>query len=268
MNEQEAGILKKIPFSHIRGELHLFSTRFEKQYVLLSGEAIKAELPAELCLFFGNDPHTEMAKFLALYNQCPVPVRRILVFSRNSRVPLNNLLSAVIPAIRKEFPGIPAGTGTNCNFAQLNRSRPDFNDIDFVTFAIHPQEHASDERTLIENTAAQQYAVQSAAQFELHKPVIVSPVTLQRRFNANNNNYEEPGNDNEIPLGVDPRQMSLFGAAWTVGSLKYLLESEATSITYYESVGERGLFMGEYGSRWPEKFNADKGMIFPLFYIF
>jgi D-apionolactonase len=268
LSEQEAGILKNIPFSHIRGELHLFSTRFEKQYAILSGESIKTKLPAELCLFFGDDPQAELSKFLTLYNQYPIPVKRILVYSGSSSVASNTLLSTVIPSIRREFSGIPTGTGTNCNFAQINRSRPDFKNIDFITFAIHPQEHASDERTLIENTATQQYAVQSAANFKMHYPVIVSPVTLQRRFNANNNNYEVPCNDNEMPPGVDSRQMSLFGAAWTVGSLKYLLESEATSITYYESAGERGLFMGEHSSRWPEQFYADKGMFFPLFHIF
>jgi hypothetical protein len=264
----EALILKNIPFSHIRGELHLFSTQFEKQYAVLSGESIKADLPAEICLFFGSDPQAELAKFIIHYHQCPISVRRILVFSANAKVASNNLLSTVIPAIHREFPGIPAGTGTNSNFAQLNRSRPEYLDIDFVAFAIHPQEHASDERTLIENCAAQQYAVQSAAKFETHKPVIVSPVTIQRRFNANRDNFEAISNGEEMPPGVDPRQMSLFAAAWTVGSLKYLLDSDVSSITYYETVGERGLFMGEHSSRWPGKLNADKDMIFPVFYVF
>jgi len=264
----EAGILKNVRFSHIRGELHLFSMHWEKQYAVLSGESLRVAIPAEICLIFGNNPRDELAKFLSLYHQSPVPVARIIVLSGNAKATSTNLLSIVIPAIRMEFPGIPAGTGTNCNFAQLNRSRPEFKDIDFVTFAVHPQEHASDERTLVENTAAQQYAVQSAVKFETHKPVIVSPVTIQRRFNANRNNYEAFTDDKEIPLGVDPRQMSLFGAAWTVGSLKYLLESEVTSITYYESVGERGLFMGEHSSRWPGQFNSNREMIFPVFHIF
>jgi hypothetical protein len=264
----EAGILKNIRFSHIRGELHLFSMHWEKQFEDLSEESIKAALPAEICMIFGNDPGAELAKFLILYHQSPIPVARIIVLSGNAKVTPTNLLSVIIPAIRREFPDIPAGTGTNCNFAQLNRSRPDFKDIDFITFAVHPQEHASDERTLIENTAAQQYAVQSASYFEMHVPVIVSPVTIQRRFNANRDNYEMFTDDKVMPMGVDPRQMSLFGAAWTVGSLKYLLDSDVTSITYYETVGERGLFMGEHNSRWPGLFNAYKDMIFPTFHIF
>lgn len=268
LTAQEAGILNSIPFSHIRGELHLFSNQCEKQYAILSGESGKSGLPAEICLFFGNDPQAELERFFILYFNRPIPVRRILVYSGNAKVTANSILSIITPAIRREFPGIATGAGTNCNFAQLNRSRPDFKDIDLVTFAIHPQEHATDERTLVENTAAQYYAVQNAIKFEINKPVIVSPVTLQRRFNANRENYEVPGDGLEVPLGLDPRQMSLFGAAWTVGSLKYLLDSCLTSITYYETVGERGLFMGEHESRWPSRFNAQKGIIFPVFHVF
>jgi D-apionolactonase len=264
----EAGILKSVHFSHIRGELHLFSGQLEPQYAGLKGESTKAELPAEVCLIFGDNPLAELARFLTLYHKFPVNIVRIIILSENSKVAPADLLSIVIPAIRREFNNIPVGTGTNCNFAQLNRARPGFKDIDFITFAIHPQEHASDERTLIENTAAQQYAVQSASKFEIRKPVIVSPVTIQRRFNANSENYETPVDGKEIPPGVDPRQMSLFGVCWTVGSLKYLIDSDAASITYYESAGERGLFMGEYNSRWPWFFKADKGMVFPVFHIF
>ncbi len=268
LSDSEANLLKGIPFSHIRGELFLSSLQMEDQYASLSGESIKTGFPAEICLVFGNDPQAELSRFLLLYIQRPIPLRRIIIFSDKDKVAANSVLSSVIPAIRREFPGIPAGTGTNGNFAQLNRSRPDFQDIDFITFAIHPQEHASDERTMVENTAAQKYAVKSASNFAIQKPVIVSPVTLQRRFNANRHNYELPSEGSTIPMGMDSRQMSLFGAAWTTGSLKYLLDSDAKSITYYESVGERGIFMGDNDSRWPYVFEAHKGLLFPVFHVF
>ena len=35
----------------------------------------------------------------------------------------------------------------------------------------------------------------------------------------------------ELPPQVDVRQMSLFGAGWTLGSLKYLAESGVSSAT-------------------------------------
>jgi hypothetical protein len=39
----------------------------------------------------------------------------------------------------------------------------------------------------------------------------------------------------------DPRQHEIFGAAWTVSSLRQLLDAEAASATYFELAGERGL---------------------------
>jgi hypothetical protein len=120
----------------------------------------------------------------------------------------------------------------------------------------------------MENTEAQRDAVESALLFFGQKPVFVSPVTLQRRFNANTANYESIDPTIPMPAQVDARQMSLYGAAWTVGSLKYLLGSGARSLTYYETVGERGIMMGDRDSRWPLQFLARKGMIYPSYHVF
>jgi hypothetical protein len=62
--------------------------------------------------------------------------------------------------------------------------------------------------------------------------------------------------------------MSLFGACWTAGSMKYLSESGARGITYYETAGERGIIQGDFDSRWPEHFRTSKGMIFPIYHFF
>jgi hypothetical protein len=62
--------------------------------------------------------------------------------------------------------------------------------------------------------------------------------------------------------------MSLFGAAWTLGSLKYLCESETHSLTYYETTGWRGVMEVEFGSHVPEKFYSLRGAVFPLYHVF
>ena len=64
-----------------------------------------------------------------------------------------------------------------------------------------------------------------------------TPTSAILKFRADNDN---------MPPQIEYRQMSLAGAAWTVGSLKYLLESGVASLTYYETVGERGFMMGDY----------------------
>src|SRR5690606_7696282 len=49
----------------------------------------------------------------------------------------------------------------------------------------------------------------------------------------------------KLPAPTDVRQMSLFGAGWTLGSIKYLSEAGARSLTYFETVGTRGILAGK-----------------------
>ena len=47
-----------------------------------------------------------------------------------------------------------------------------------------------------------------------------------------------------FPSRSDPRQPSLFAAAFTVGSIAALAQAGAASLTYYETVGPRGVIPG------------------------
>jgi hypothetical protein len=125
--------------------------------------------------------------------------------------------------------------GSDANFAELNRHRPDPSTCDALWFALNPQVHAFDDRSIVENLPAQASAVESARRFANGKPVIVSPVTMKPRFNA----VATEALDQEPPS--DPRQRTWFCAAWTLGSLRYLGGAGAHSITYYEVTGSRGV---------------------------
>jgi hypothetical protein len=72
--------------------------------------------------------------------------------------------------------------------------------------------------------------------------------------------------------------MSLFGAVWTLGSLKYLSESGVYSVTYYETSGWRGVMETEQGSPLPSKSHSEfripnseflslPGSVFPLYHV-
>jgi hypothetical protein len=61
--------------------------------------------------------------------------------------------------------------------------------------------------------------------------------------------------------------MSLFGACWTIGTLKYLIEGGIKGMTIFETVGERGIIQGDFPSRWPDRFQSVKGMIFPVYFV-
>lgn len=168
---------------------------------------------------------------------------------------------------QRPSPAGPRVVGSNANFAELNRARPNMAGLAGVCFAVNPQVHAFDNDALVENVAAQAACVESARQFAPGAAIVVSPVTLKPRFNAVATGSEAPPAPGELPPQVDPRQMSLFGAGWTLGSLKYLAESGAASITYYETTGWRGVMETEAGSPVPAKFPSIPGAVFPLYHV-
>jgi hypothetical protein len=150
----------------------------------------------------------------------------------------------------------------------LNRDRPEIALIDAVAYSVNPQIHAFDELSLAEAVAAQAEQVRSARAFSGALPIVVSPITLRPRFNAVATDPDLASTSVGLPWEVDVRQTSLFGCAWTVGSLKYLAESGAASVTYYETTGWRGLIETEAGSPMPGLFPSKPGMVFPLYHVF
>jgi hypothetical protein len=64
---------------------------------------------------------------------------------------------------------------------------------------------------------------------------------LKPRFNAVATGPEPEPAPGELPKPVDARQMSLFGAAWTLGAIARLAQSEAARLTFYETTGWRGV---------------------------
>ena len=99
---------------------------------------------------------------------------------------------------------------------------------------------------LIENLEGQGHTVRSAERFLGGRPVAVTPVTLRPRFN--------PQAKTQTPTPPDPRQKSLFGAVWALGSVKYLAESGAASVTYFETHGPGGLL--------------DREIAYPVYQVF
>ena len=50
------------------------------------------------------------------------------------------------------------------------------------------------------------------------------------------------------------------------GSLKYVAESGASSVTYYETTGWRGVLERNAGSELPDRFRSVAGEVFPLYH--
>jgi hypothetical protein len=268
LTDNEIGILSKLRFDHYRVDLHLFSDEWVIIAEQAANEASKLGYPLEVVLFLDENALSQSEKFIYWTHTRKPEIGAITIFHKTDSSTPDILTDKIAPLLKKALPGIKIGCGTNANFAQLNRNRPGSIHNDYICYSIHPQEHASDNLTLTENLSPQADTVESAMHFSNFKEIWVSSVNIQRRFNPNSENYETFYTGDTMPPQVDSRMMSLFGACWTAGSLKYLCGSGAREITYFETVGERGIFQGDIPSRWPDDFKTCRGMIFPLFHVF
>ncbi len=171
----------------------------------------------------GWDELAEAAKALpvALVFAFP-PVHEHVTFPRDDLATHPETIRAAKGAFRAAGSTAGIGGGTRAFFTELNRA-VDFlpvRDLDVVTFTINPQVHAFDNLSIMECISAQTDVVRSARAMIGDRPLVVGPITLRQQWNPNATSAPpEPGPD-VLPASVDPRQLSLFAAAWTVGSLK------------------------------------------------
>ena len=268
LSPNEILILKELQFDHYRIDLYLFNDEWKLKAELSAREAIQLGYPVMFALLFDEHYINQANVFIEWVLGKTLKIGSIMLFHKILQATPDYLTDAVAPIFRLKIPGIQIGIGTNANFAQLNRNRPVSENADYVLYSIHPQEHATDNQSLTENLKAQEYTVRSAGAFANGKQVWISPVNMQRRFNANLENFEHPASGELLPPQVDVRLMTLYGACWSAISLKYLSESGVSGCTYFETTGERGIIQGDYNSRWPEAFPSKAGMVFPVFHIF
>lgn len=267
LTRNEVKVLRSLRFDHYRADLHLYEDSWTEKADQAANEAYNLGYDLELALFFDDNFKEEATNFRNWYSVKKYRTKAILLFHKSSPCTPEMILHEVVPFLKEANPNLRISSGTNANFAQLNRNRPDGSLSDLVCYSVHPQEHAADNVTLVENLQAQLYTVLSARSISGERGIVISPVTIQRRFNANNTFIELPWQESGVPPQVDSRLMSLFGGCWTAGSLKYLCSSGVESITYYETIGERGIMMGDSNPKWPLDFPAASGMIFPVFHV-
>jgi hypothetical protein len=262
----EAEILKQLPIQHLRAELKLFEKNWIHILKRTEEESRLLELPLFLVLYFSEAFKNELETLQNTIQNKNIKVKYVLVVGKN-HLPNDLIFDEVFSELKYIFPAAKIGAGVNAFFAELNRNRPKSEKAEFISFAVCPQIHAFDNSSLVENMEAQKFAVESAQQLFSEKPIFVSPVTLKQRFNVVATSEEPEYKSDELPSQVDVRQNSVFAAQWLLGSLKFLAQSGAELVTYFETVGWRGFIQGNYNPPVPEKFSARKGDIYPVFYL-
>jgi len=257
--------LRSLALSHLRVDLNSFSSKGLARFERAVEQANQIGAPLEIALFLSDNPTADLQALRNSLHKLNAPVVRWLVFSG----PFHTTKEADIRLARQFLndcsPGARFAGGTDENFAELNRFPPPQNAVDAVTYSLNPQMHAHDLETLIESLPMQRETVNAARALSGGLPVSISGISLKSRYISH-----KPvccNASDGLPHNVDVRQMSLFGAAWTVGSLKYLSEAGADSATYYQTQGWTGVMEREAGSPLPHDFLSIPGSVFPLFHV-
>ena len=268
LSPREVELLKALSPAHLRVDVRL-SSDYEPKLRQAAAVARELNCRLEMALYVGPDAQRELSALLDLVEASEAPIGRWTIFPHRGWSTTREQALIARQILEDYDSSLPIGGGTPANFRELNAERPPVDLLDFVTWSMNPQVHAFDEASMVETLAAQAATVESARQFCGHVPLIVGPVTLKMQVNPYATGaWPPPTPAGELPIDVDPRQTSLFAAAWTLGSIKHLAESGVLAATYYEPTGWKGLMEREVGSPLPDEFLSKPGAVFPLYHVF
>lgn len=264
---RETTLLKALRPAHLRVDLHLSQDDCLDQLGRAAEAARALGSSLELAVFVTDDAAAELIALAVDLAELDVPIARLLLFHESEQATPEPWLALAHTLMDARVSGLVMAGGTNANFCELNRHRPGRPAGDGIAYSINPQIHAFDELSLVENLAPQAETVKTAKAYGEGAPVFVSPVTFKQRFNAVATSAATEFVPGELPPQVDPRQMSLFAAAWLVGSAKHLIESGVDAITYFETTGWRGVMETEDGCLEPDLFPSRPSEVFPLYHV-
>lgn len=270
LTPNEVQHLRALKLSHLRVDLDLGqeAAQIEQTLARATHDANAINAALEIALFVGKDEASELAKLQQAFAKSQPTVVRWLLFARHTPITPRTLAENARPILTQLAPDALLGGGTNLYFTHINRTHPPVDVLDFVTYSLNPQVHAFDLISLVENMTAQPTSITSARTFSQQRPIVISPITLRPRFNADATGSEAPPPPGVLPDAVDVRQSSGFAAAWTLGSLSGLANAGVSSLTYFETTGWRGMMETEQGSPLPDQFESEPGKPFPLYHLF
>lgn len=243
--------LRALKLAHLRVDLPMWAQDWLARLKRAAKQAKALGAALEIGLFVSDDAEGELTAFEEARHSTSAPIARYLVFHRSENRTGERWLALARRCLGKRA---VIYSGTNKFFTELNCNRPSraMRDlVDGLCYSFNPQVHAFDHASLAESPEAQGETIRTYKAFAKGAPLAITPITLKPRWTLG-----DPGPEPDDRRGeFDPRQMSLFGAGWTVASLKHIAQAGgASSITIYETTGKRGVMNGR--------------IVFPTYHIF
>jgi hypothetical protein len=255
--------LRALRLAHLRVDVHFDQPDWRDRLLTRAQEAAAAGAALEIALHLGEAAEQQLAAVAQV--TLPAPAARWLIFrtgESSTREPWLTLARQHLGAAAVLV------AGTDAFFTELNRERPPHHAADGIVYSINPQVHAFDDASLVETLPVHAATLDTARTFSGGKPVYVGPVTFKMRWNPNATGSDTDADAGQLPFQADARQMSLFGAGWALGSIKYLALGGAAATTYFETAGYMGIMAAEDGSAFADQFPVVPGGVYPVYHVF
>jgi len=262
--------LRQLHLSHLRADVRLAAPDWTTTLAKAASEARQIGTRLELALHLPRHGWIDFSAMADALQPLTPLLARVLALREGDAATTPETLAEIKQYL--SWLRLPLGGGSDGNFCELNRehalNRLALADCDLVFWSMNPQVHACDHLSIMESLEAQTATVRSARAWAGDRPLVVSPVTLKQRFNPVATGAERLIASGVLPPHTDPRQLSHFAAAWTLGSIAALASAGIASATFYETTGARGVMERTAGSSMPDKFPSLAGGIFPMFEVF
>jgi D-apionolactonase len=278
LDAEDALRLKALAPFHLRVDLRLSHPGYRGDLAAAAAQARALSLPLEVALVLPENAEAALAEFAPAWEAAGAEAVRWLIFSENADATTDAAMAAARTRLGPFDPVASFARGSKGDFVLLNRNRPAPQPGISLVYGMCPQVHLTDNRTLVESLEGQAWTVATIAAHYPRANAIASPITLKRSpFSlalkkpaaADSAAQAEPAWRNQ----VDTRQFSLFGAGWTLGSLKRLALASANSATFYETTGLLGVMAGRGLAgdllRSPAfDFPIEPGWVYPMYHVF
>ncbi len=265
LTPREVERLRSLRLAHLQVDLHLARPDWPTRLRLAAHESAQIGAALHLALWLSHQAETGLDAVRRELDALRPNVSLFLVYHSDEPAVAEKWIRLAREKLSNFAPNTLFAAGHRPFFNTLNCQRPEKDSAALPCFPIAPQVHLRDHRTLVENLGALPTLVESARQFS-PQAAVISPITLRPVYSLPGTAEDAPGV--ELPAGADARQMSLFGAAWTLGSLARLAAAGPLhSLTYFETTGAGGVMETEVGSPWPEKFPSLPGGVYPVFHL-
>jgi hypothetical protein len=262
--------LRPVRPAHLRVDLVLGDEGWPAVLDRAAADARALDSSLELAISTNEGQVDALADLATRIRDLGVPIARVLIYQATDgfSAMLTLTPAALVRLVRTHLEPVTGSIvfagGTNQNFSDINRDRPDDPVLTGICFSISPTVHAADDASIVENLPGSAEVVRMARSFSGDRAICVSPVTIATRFGPYPAGPAAPG---DLPPAVDARQASLLGAGWTVGTIRSLAEAGAASATFYETTGWRGVVETDDGNPMPDRFPSRPGETFPIAHV-